>query len=237
MRFAPSVLASLALVFAACSDDGGTTIDAIDAIDATPIDAIDAPGCGSDFFFTGEFVSWDSTTTTFMGVFEARWTVRGAPFRTILTNPNGRVELCLDPQATTSTIDVSKPGLVPGIFVAQPAVFQPPGTFFFSSKGLTETRAATFYQSLGLTFDATKAHVLVQEQGTPMALSLTGNGTAFAVDNGDDLTWTPGSTGGLVLFANVDVGGGTATLSRTGAFVGPTSLPLEAGKITMTTIR
>ena len=134
MRLVPRALASLALVFAACSDDVTPANDAIDAIDATPIDAIDAAGCGSDFFFTGEFVSWDSTTTTFMGVFEARWTVRGAPFRTILTNPNGRVELCLDPQATTSTIDVSKPGLVSGIFVAQPAVFQPPGTFFFSSK-------------------------------------------------------------------------------------------------------
>lgn len=222
----------LALVAAACSDDTVTPIDA--PVDAA-IDAVDAQGCGSDFLFTGEYLDWDSNPSAFVGVFEARWTVRGDASRTGLTNPNGRVELCIVP-AATSTIDVTQAAYLPAIFVAQPTVFQSPG-MFFSSKGLKTDRALTFYQSLGLTFDATRAHVLVQKQGTPMSLSLTGGGTAFAADNVDDVTWTAGSSGGLVLFANVDPAGGTATLSAGAAFVGPTSLPLEAGKLTITSIR
>lgn len=231
MRIA--VLASLALTLAAaCSDDAPAT-DA--AVDAPPDAGLDAPGCGADVFLTGEYVDWDSTTTDFHGVFEARWTVRGPDAtRTILSNPNGRVELCIVPSAV-SIIDVTKTGYLPGVFVADPAVYLPAGPTF-SSRGLTTSRANTFYESLAIVFDPTKAHVLVH-QHAPQAIALTGGGTAFAVDNGDDTTWTAGSTGGLVLFANVDVGTGTATLSAPGSFVGPTTLPLVAGTLTMTSIR
>ena len=44
-----------------------------------------------------------------------------------------------------------------------------------------------------------------------------------------DANWRGGSL--------LDVGTGTATLSAPGSFVGPTSLPLVAGTLTMTSIR
>jgi len=241
---APYLLAVLAAAAAvsACSDDAVTPIDAPDAVDAA-VDAIDAGGrCGADFFLTGEYVDWDSTSVVgFDGIEFATWTVRGEPTRTVMTNPNGRVELCLAPGAV-STISIdqgSQNAYLPGIYVADPQVFQAPGLFFFSTKNLKHTRATTFYANdLALTFDAQRAHLLVQKQGAPIALTSSRGGTAFAVDNGDDLTWTAGSSGGLVLFANIDISGGaTTTLGSTTAFVGPTTLPLEAGTLTITTIR
>ena len=113
--------------------------------------------------------------------------------------------------------------------------FQKPGLFFFQIKGIKTTRVASFFTEIGVTPDPARGHVLIQQMGTPRALTLTGGGTAFAVDNSDDLTWAAGATGGLVLFTNVAAG--TSTLATTGAIVGPTSLPVEAGKLTIATIR
>jgi hypothetical protein len=229
-------LATLLVAGAACGDDANE----IDAAPDAPVDAIDAPPgpCGEDVFLTGEYVEWDATSTSFMGINAATWTVRGQPSRTDQTAPNGRVELCIQP-GVTSIIDATAATHLDAIFVADPAVFEPPGTFF-AVKGITTTRAGTFYQSLQpqQTFDETRAHVLVQTQGTPIPLTLSPGGTAYAVDNSDDTTWTAGNAGGLVLFTNVDVSASSqATLSSTSAFVGPTTLPLEAGKLTITTIR
>jgi hypothetical protein len=103
--------------------------------------------------------------------------------------------------------------------------------------GLKAARATTFYQSLGIVFDPNKAHILVQKQGSAIPLELSAASTPFAVDNGDDTTWTSGSTGGLVLFANVDVAAGIGVLSSTSTIVGNTEMPLEAGKLTLATIR
>ncbi len=223
---------------AACSDDAPLDPDAADAIDAA-VDAIDSGArCGADFFLTGEFTDWDSTTTSFDGVEFATWTVRGEPTRTVMTNPNGRVELCIAAGAT-SVISITQAEYVESIYVADPTVFQAPGLFFFQTKGIKVARAPAFYASLGSlgSFDATRGHVLVQKQGAAIPLALSLGGTAFAVDGSDDLSWTAGDAGGLVLFANVPLTAATATLTSTTAFVGPSTLPVEAGKLTITTIR
>lgn len=232
MRLACALL--LAVAATGCADDAPPPeIDA--AVDA-PIDAIDAASgpCGADFFLTGAYEDWDSTSATFDGIENAAWTVRGEPTRTITTNPNGRVELCVIASGR-STLDVVAPDYTAALYVADPAVFASPGLFFFQVKGIRTAELGPFLQGLGVTLDPARGHALIQQQGTARALALTGGGTGFAVDSSEDLTWAAGTTGGMVLFANVTPG--TATLSTTGAIVGPTALPIEAGKITITTIR
>lgn len=233
MRLACALL--LAVAATGCADDAPPAIDAaVDAIDAIDGPDPDAGPCGADFFLTGAYEDWDSTSASFDGIESAIWTVRDAPTRTFVTNPNGRVELCVvagDP----STIDVVTPDYTSAIYLADPAVFAPPGVFFFQVKGIRSAELGPFLQSLGVTLDPARGHALIQQQGTARALALTGGGTGFAVDDSEDLSWAAGTTGGLVLFANVSPG--TATLSTTGAIVGPTALPIEAGKFTITTIR
>lgn len=231
MRLACALL--LAVAATGCADDAPPAIDA--AVDAT-IDATDAASgpCGADFFLTGAYEDWDSTSATFDGIENAVWTVRGAPTRTFTTNPNGRVELCVA-AGSASTIDIVAPDYTTALYVGDPAVFTAPGAFFFQVKGIRTVELGPFLTSLGVTLDPARGHALVQQQGTARALALTGGGTAFAVDDSEDLTWTAGATGGLVLFANVTPG--TVTLSTTGAIVGPTALPIEAGKLTIVTIR
>lgn len=222
------------LSFGACSDDTGGDIDASpDAIDAA-VDAIDAGGpCPGELYFTGGYLEWDSTGGI-PGVNASTWTVRGQPTRTDTSAPNGRVELCLQTTGV-STIDVTEASHVAGIYVADPAVFQQAGSLF-QVKGITTTRAGTFYTDLGLTFNQAAGHVLVEKVGTAIPLTLGAGGTAYASDGISDNTWTAGNTGGFVLFANVPIAA-TTTLTSTSSFTGPASLPLEAGKLTLVTIR
>lgn len=227
-------VASLAVGAAGCSDDAPATDAAVDAPDA----AIDAPDgdagpCPGEFFFTGTYSVWNSTNG-FPGINAATWTVRGDTARTDSSAPNGRIQMCLVTSGI-STLDVTASNYLNAIYVADPAVFQPPNTIF-AVKGLMTADANTFYQSLGTSFDQAAGHVLVEKLGTPIPLTLGAGGTAYAVDSHDDNTWTAGDTGTFVLFTNVPITAQT-TLTSTSAFTGPTMLPLEAGKITMTTIR
>jgi hypothetical protein len=223
----------LVAALSGCSDDTGGDIDAaVDATDAA-VDAIDAGGpCPGEVHFTGAYLDWDSTGSI-PGINASTWTVRGQPSRTDMSAPNGRVDLCLAPGAT-STIDATATNFVSAIYVADPAVFQT--TTIFEVKGITTTRAASFYTSLGLTFDQSAGHVLVERKGSAIPLTLGAGGTAYAADSVDDNTWTAGNSGGLVLFANIPIAAQT-TLTSTSSFIGPASLPLEAGKLTITTIR
>ncbi|HVK77784.1 MAG TPA: hypothetical protein VM734_30975 [Kofleriaceae bacterium] len=225
MKMLALVAASLGLV--ACSDDTPGGVDA-------PVDAaVDAPF--TDYQLTGEYVDWDSTTSDFLGIVGATWTVVDDPGRTATTAPNGRVILTAPPRV--ATITVTRTGYLDARFVADPAVFAAPGTGF-SARGITPERAESFYQSLGLpAFDPEAAHVLVETVGADVPLTLSGATVAFVSDGVDDTTWVAGDTGFFVLFPNVPVGSGTGTLGSTEAFTGPTSLPLEAGRLTITTIR
>jgi hypothetical protein len=91
-------------------------------------------------------------------------------------------------------------------------------------------RQQSFFQAAGLQFDATKAQVFVHVNGTPHAVSLAAtHDTAQAIVA---TTWAAGDTGKNVFFPNVDVGGGTTTLSVAGGAIGTGSIPLIAGTIT-----
>lgn len=221
--------AALALALAACSDDTSPAIDAA-------VDAIDAPEgpCGADVQFTGEYVAWTSTTADFMGIFDARFTVTGDATRTATTAPNGRVILCISSTAP-SRITATEDDHNPAVFLADPAVFTPTDATF-SSRGLRLTQRNAHYVALGEAgFDAARAHVLVEKQGAAVTFALTGAGNAY---HHDGTAWSAGATGNMVLFANVPVGTGTATLSATGGtFVGPTAIELVAGTLTVVPTR
>jgi hypothetical protein len=225
-----------------CGPSPGTADAAIDgAPDGAPDAVPDAAGCGADLFFTGEYLDWSSTTTTFLGLGGTTWSVRGDTSRTDVSNFNGRVELCISRTGNSviDAVDTANPLVyLDGVFVVDPAVFLPSGSYF-SAKNFTTTAAEDFYQqTFGAGFDAARGHLLVQKLGPPIPITSSLGGTAVAVDNADDLTWTPGNSGGLVLFANIDLSSGTqTTLSSGTAFVGPTTIQLEPGKLTMTTIR
>jgi hypothetical protein len=235
------IMLAVVLLSAACGDDGA-------AVDAMPIDAaVDAgidgpPGrCGNDVFVTGEYIDWDSTLAMFDGVEFATWTSVDPPGRPAVTGaPNGRVELCIAPGAINQ-IDVTRPpeppiaGYVPMRFVADPVVFQSPGGLF-SMRGLKLGTEVAQFREFGVDYDASKAQVLVYKIGASIPLAL-GVGTSFVSDGDDDITWSEGTTGTLTLFPNRAVGNGTATLTSSGSFVGPTTLPLVAGKLTITVIR
>ena len=223
------LLAAASLALVACSDDAPGDPDA--AVDA----AIDAP---PDYQLTGEYVDWTSTTATFRGVVGAEWTVLDEPTRRATTAPNGRIIIMVPGRATTLTVRQTQAPYLPALFVADPAVLSGAGAGF-SARGLKTADAPAFFQSLGLTFDERAAHVFVEKQGAGVPLRLTGAATSFVSDGHDDTTWVAGDTGTYVLFPNLPVpaAGGSATLSSTGAFVGPTTLPLAPGTITITSLR
>nr|MBA3821890.1 hypothetical protein [Deltaproteobacteria bacterium] len=121
---------------------------------------------------------------------------------------------------------------LPGLAVANPAVIQAGG--FWSGRTFTSARQATVFQMAGLTFDPAKAHVVVHVDGTPRAVAiLATHGTAQAFSG---TAWAPGESGRDVFFPNVDIGGGSTTVSVVGGAVGTGSIPLQAGTITYATV-
>jgi hypothetical protein len=238
-------LVGLAGLSAACGDDEAIPPDAreIDAaIDAAVDAAIDAPPgpCGADLLLTGEYIDWDSTVASFDGVENTVWTVVGEPARTATGAPNGRVLLCIGGGATVQ-ITMVQNQYVEGRFVADPDVFRPAGTTF-SVRGLKTGTGAAQYAEFGVnTYDANAAQLMVFKIGAPIPLALSPATTpaqrSFVSDGDDDITWTEGDTGAMTLFPNRPVGAGTATLTSTSAFTGPTTLPLVAGTFTFAVIR
>jgi hypothetical protein len=114
---------------------------------------------------------------------------------------------------------------MPAIAFADRAVIL--GGGFQSMRMFTTARAAT----IGVALDPAKAHVFVHVDGTARAVSI-GNAHA-AVQRFDGAAWASGDTGSEVFFPNVDVGGGSTTLTASGDGVtGAGSIPLEAGKMT-----
>jgi hypothetical protein len=203
---------------AACGDDGHTIADAM-------VDAIPDP-CAPQMTFTGEYVDWDSTPATFLGVFGATFTHRADPTKTDTTNPNGRFDLCIP--AADGFVDVTHmtgSAYVGGTVVVNRAVIQ--SGAMQSYRSFTATRAADF------AFDSAKAHVFVHVAGTPRAVSLAaGHAPAQAFDGA---TWSAGATGSAVYFPNVDVQA-TTTLSVAGGALGTGPIPLTAGAFTYVTV-
>lgn len=214
-----------------CGDDGGT-------VDAGYVIDIDNASCGDQLHFTGEYVDWD-TDAAFCGIGDATVDVEGDG-ATDTTAPNGRFDLCIPRMQTLTKLIVTQPSgnsqctnpisgySVPTILVANRDVILAGG--FFSGRAFTTARQASFFQTAGLQFDSNKAQVFVHVNGTPHAVALA---AAHAAPQAIVATaWAPGDTGHDVFFPNVDVGGGTTTLTVSGGAIGTGSIPLIAGTIT-----
>jgi hypothetical protein len=103
----------------------------------------------------------------------------------------------------------------------------------FSLRGITAARATSLSEDLGEVYDPAKATVMVYQAVDSAVVTLSGaNGSAAA--SVDGTMWEPGSDRRYIAFTNVEVGGGTQTLSApTGIGFGP--IPVEAGKVTYVT--
>lgn len=205
-------LALCLLALAACSDDAPLTPDA-------PPDP-----CAPEMQVTGEYIDWDSTT----GVVGAKFTLQGDATKSASTAPNGRFIMpCLArADALINVEPTPASGYVPGVVVVNKAVIETGAMLTYRS--FTMTRAADFG------FDASKAGVFVNIQGTPRAVSVAGAGTSFAF-NGD--SWAQGTTGKHVYFPGVVPGvTGMATVAMSGTAVGTGSVLVTAGSITYVTV-
>lgn len=192
----------------------------------------DADPCFGDPFLSGELIDIDSKPNTFLAVSGAQLSL--PPSTTVLatTQPNGHVEACV-PNTDLVTLSLDAPGdYLDGTIVLDRGSLQ--GLHPLSLRMFTAARAATFYASLGLTFDATKAHVLVFQAGDRERIALSG--THGTPQNGNDdaspgtFVWSAGDTGRYVLFPNVDVTQPTATIDGSSF---PVVVPLTAGTLTL----
>jgi hypothetical protein len=227
-------LARLALVVllascAGCSDDANTPDGRVDAavFDAMP----DGPsGCEGTGEFTGELIDFDSSPANFMGVFDAVFSRPGRPECTVHTAPNGRFILVI--VDAPFVFDVDAPDdYFDGIWPVEGA--RVPGVTF-SARAFS----ASDLGNLGVTPDPTKAHVMLYQDNPPVALTVSGNpGATFTTADGS--VWAAGNAEAYILFANVEVGTGTVTLTDATGTVEPTALeiPVQAGKVTYITTR
>jgi len=211
-------LAVLVLALAACSacgDDGNATVDA-------PPDQ-----CAPEIQFTGELVDWDSTTSAFMGVPGAKFTLASDPTKTSMTAPNGRFVLCI-PYAD-GIVNIEP--MAGSDYVAGKVVVNKDIVAFdtmLSYRGLKLARAAAFG------FDASKAHVFVNVQGGSRGVSSSPAPTATHTFDGT--TWSQGAMGTNLYLANLS-GAATATLSASGGSVnGAGAVPITPGQFTYVTL-
>lgn len=242
----------IAVAVSACGDDGGGAdaapidgplIDAVAAVDAVPDAASLCPG---QTVLTGEYVDWDSTAASFLGVFDAQVVEVGDPGNMARTAPNGRVVLCVD-SGVKVDVTYTHPSYLPLRYAAAAEVIPLGG---FSTRGLTPARAVTLATELGVV-SLTDTQVLVQVHDfatdTPVSgitvglADVTGFEKAFAMDGSG--AWVESATsgaGGYVLFVNVIDDNAAATLTFSGgtcAGRGDSSdLALVADGITATTI-
>jgi len=211
--------------------DAGATSDAAATNDAGP--------CGNDAFFTGEYIDWDSSPTAFCGIFQATWRVEGDPARHVTTNPNGRFELCV-PSGAVTRVDIIPPAAAsqcvtgsyaaPGIAVADPVVIA--HNEVFSARAYTTARRQVFFAAAGLTYDATKAQILVHLSA---AATVSSTATHDAAQAWSGSAWSASSTGVDVFLPNVTIpAGGTTTVSIEGGRT--ITVPVVADTITYATL-
>lgn len=230
MRTVAILIALSCSAVAGCGKDEVLPVDGPRADAASPgADAATdagATGCDGTNNYTGELIDFDSTDTAFLGVVDAQFSVRGDPDCTATTAPNGRFILRLPDTGGMTDIDA------PGDYVDAVAAVSPQQFFnggaTFSYRNFTTTRAMALYDSLGQTFDTSKAHVLVNQSVDLETFSLAATHDAV-VGSTDGSTWAAADNTRYILFTNVDVGSGMTTL--TGTATGASDLPLEAGKL------
>src|SRR5690606_35567286 len=208
--------APLAIVFAACGEDGGNG-----TADAPPPDP-----CMPQMTITGELVDWDSGgAVPFMGIFGSTLTVRDDPSIMDVTAPNGRFEMCIP--AADGLVDVSAMSAsdyVSGVVVVDRVVQAALPVLSFRS--FTATRAADF------AFDVSAGHVYVHIVGGDRTVSAP-SATAHTFTNGD---WQAGGAGTDIYLANIPLAAETTLTVSGGNVTGSTRVPLSAGQFTYVTL-
>jgi hypothetical protein len=225
------VLLAFLVACSGCPGGGGTPKDATDADDDVADAGPDAPidafvRCPGQTFFTGDYVDWDSSESSFLGIFEAEVYDHAEPATVDLTAPNGRAELCV---AATGERQISfvHDSYIPMVFTMdQEAAAAGP----FSARGLTPTQAATLFAGLGATANADAALVVVEILhfpggepviGASIALGNAHDGAYRKDVNGDWINDSTTTDGPEVMFLNVT---GAAEVDGDGGTYGNTTL-------------
>jgi hypothetical protein len=229
----------LAVLLAACSDGGEQIVDAPPVVDDAPSDmATDSGPCGTGRFVTGELLDLDSSNASFKGANNVRLTVQSST-ASDATSPNGRFELCVPSASGAVTFDMvananATPRYMDGfVYLDGDAIFS---AILISLRTFDQARRTSFYEDLGLTYDATKAHVIVWTSGITGAVALDRDHdeaqAGTDVDGDGAFTWSSGAVGAYVLFPNVDVTNATGTISGDSLPIDHT-IPLAADKLTI----
>jgi hypothetical protein len=172
-------------------------------------------GCGDDgpggtIVFTGGYEDWDSTRSSFAGIFEATVREVADPSNHDVTAPNGRSTLMLpDTGVSQVTYVQDAAGYLPARYTVDPAAVAGPYQVF----GITEARIASEYAALfGGAWDPGAAQVLIEVRAYPSldpadGVTVTVIGAGYHRD--DAGAWAAGATigdgGAHVLFPNVPV--------------------------------
>lgn len=214
MRWCPVVLAACA----ACGDDGNSTDAAIDG----PPDS-----CAPAMTFTGEYITWDSGPTGFMGINGATFKHRADPAATSTTAPNGRFDMCIP--AADGFVDVTQMAgsdVIAGTVVVNKNVIslQPVQSY----RSFTTTRAADFG------FSMTQAHVFVHVHGGSRTVMTAAS--ASVQKTFDGTSWVDGNAGTDIYLGNVDPQGMTMLTITGGNAIGGGMIPLTEGKFTYVTV-
>jgi hypothetical protein len=202
--------------------------------------------CPGQLTFTGDFVDWDSTPTTFKGVFDATLTELGNTSNTAHTAPNGRGVLCVA-SGTDTVVEFTHSDYVTMRYSADADVV-PRGPF--SMHGLTPARLTQlFAEELKLTPDGGDALVIVELRQYPAGDPVIG-ATVVAASGAADGAFTPGTDGtyaagnqtaddAYVLFANTPISSGKVSISVTPpngvTCTGRNEIEAVAGQVAATT--
>jgi hypothetical protein len=186
--------------------------------------------------FQGEYVDWDSSAAAFCGIDMASYNAAGSS-ATTPTPPNGRLMQTM-PVGVTQ-IDLMPPDM-PSQCAPGSGVYDNPGVIAidaalvtaqvtYSTRSFTTDRRASLFTALGLTYDPTKAMVLINVQGTATNPVIGASHDPPAAYDGT--TWGSGATGVYVFFPNVDTTTSNTLLTATG-YAGSAEIPIAAATFT-----
>ncbi len=255
MRMHVTAVVIAVSALAGCGNGGGTVdagavADAPVVADAAPDGAPDAfELCPGRTLFTGEYIDWDSSVSSFHGVADATVTDVTDSSLTDQTSPNGRWEVCV-PSATDGLFSFTQTDYLPLLYTMDADSI---ATGIPTVRGLTPARADELFSGMGgPTRDTGKAQLMIDVRrypadtpvdGATVDIGSTLNDGAWARDATAGLSASATTAaGGLIWFINVDTTpANTGDVGREVAVtvtpptgitcVGPATVHVEAGKM------
>ncbi len=180
----------------ACGDSAPTVVDS-GTVDSGTIDAPLGACPNGELEVQGDWLDWDSTDQSFLGIFNA--TVKEGAIQAT-TAPNGRAVLCLA-AGVDHRLEFTHPDYLP--MTATLAATNLTSTY--SVHGLTPTRADELFKAeFSAPRNITDAQVLIQ---LPPDASATLGTTSAGV--------APVPSSNFLLFANVSTGSGSTSITIT----------------------